>query len=105
MPKRDRTGPLSEGPMTGRRMGYCGGSKHIGDTGFKSYDPEIQRNGFTENIRKGRRHGFGFRPEFRNWYGRKIAPRSEIVIIETELEILKEQVAHLQQRFSESGQK
>jgi hypothetical protein len=25
MPGRDRTGPMGEGPMTGRRAGYCGG--------------------------------------------------------------------------------
>ena len=26
MPRGDRTGPMGQGPMTGRRMGYCTGS-------------------------------------------------------------------------------
>lgn len=25
MPKKDGTGPIGQGPMTGRRMGLCGG--------------------------------------------------------------------------------
>jgi len=27
MPRGDRTGPLGMGPLTGRRLGFCAGSK------------------------------------------------------------------------------
>ncbi|MDG6225517.1 MAG: DUF5320 domain-containing protein [Candidatus Thermoplasmatota archaeon] len=33
MPGGDRTGPWGQGPMTGRRMGYCSGSNYPGYTG------------------------------------------------------------------------
>ena len=32
MPARDRTGPLGEGPRTGRGMGLCGGGKTLGSS-------------------------------------------------------------------------
>ncbi len=30
MPARDKTGPLGEGPMTGRGFGFCGGGRARG---------------------------------------------------------------------------
>ena len=30
MPRGDRTGPAGEGPLTGRRMGYCVGDDQPG---------------------------------------------------------------------------
>jgi hypothetical protein len=30
MPRGDRTGPMGQGPMTGRRAGYCSGSNMPG---------------------------------------------------------------------------
>jgi len=30
MPRGDRTGPLGEGPKTGRQMGFCVGNEHPG---------------------------------------------------------------------------
>ncbi|MBI9071195.1 MAG: DUF5320 domain-containing protein [Melioribacteraceae bacterium] len=30
MPSGDRTGPIGNGPMTGRKMGFCTGTNNIG---------------------------------------------------------------------------
>ena len=30
MPNRDKTGPLGQGPLTGRGFGPCGGGKGLG---------------------------------------------------------------------------
>ncbi len=50
MPGGDRTGPLGEGSMTGRRAGYCAGYNLFG---YSNPVPRIGR-GF------GRRRGLGF---------------------------------------------
>ena len=33
MPRGDRTGPFGQGPMSGRRAGFCGGARVSGYTG------------------------------------------------------------------------
>ncbi len=50
MPWGDRTGPLGQGPRTGRGQGYCAG-----------YDSP----GYTRGTPAGRGYGFG-----RGWFGR-----------------------------------
>ncbi len=44
MPGQDRTGPMSQGPMTGRGLGFCG-----------------QAQGFRRGFGRGLGRGFGFR--------------------------------------------
>ena len=34
MPQGDQTGPAGQGPMTGRRMGFCAGFNAPGNQGF-----------------------------------------------------------------------
>jgi len=53
MPRGDRTGPLGEGSMTGRRQGYCAG-----------YD----RPGFSLGAGRGLGLGLGFRGRGRGFY-------------------------------------
>ena len=54
MPFGDRTGPRGQGPMTGRRMGYCAG---YSSPGWKS-----SAFGKKDGFKRGRRGGY------RNWY-------------------------------------
>lgn len=51
MPGGDRTGPYGEGPITGRRMGYCVGNDHPGFNYLRS-----NREG---GYGRGFRGGFG----------------------------------------------
>lgn len=48
MPQRDRSGPMGQGPMTGRAMGICTGN---GTLGF--------RGGYGGGMGKGFGYGFG----------------------------------------------
>lgn len=64
MPKFDGTGPLGQGPMTGRGMGLCGRGLGYG---------------------RGFGRGFGFR--------RFISPKNELAALEDEERILEEELA------------
>jgi len=55
MPRGDRTGPWGQGPMTGRRMGYCAG---FSAPGFTASGPGL-----------GYGRGFGFGRGFARGYG------------------------------------
>lgn len=59
MPGGDQTGPYSEGPMTGRRLGYCGGKANRGFRKFQ-HDEEAEHGRFFGRGR-GHRRGHGFR--------------------------------------------
>lgn len=97
MPGRDRTGPLSAGPRTGRGMGYCG-----------SYN----RSGFT-NAAPGFRGGFGFGGAGmgRGWRHRFYAtgvpgwvtptPEQETADLNAEADWLKGQLDAIQKRIEE----
>lgn len=58
MPGGDRTGPLGEGSMTGRRLGFCVGNEEPGVYYNRAYG-------------SGRGPGMGFRRGFRGGYGRR----------------------------------
>ena len=49
MPQGDRTGPMGQGPMTGRAMGFCTG-----------YDSPGFTKGFGEGMGRAKGRGFGF---------------------------------------------
>jgi len=53
MPRGDRTGPEGMGPMTGRALGYCRGSK---SPGYTKNIPNYGRMGMG----RGFRHGYGY---------------------------------------------
>ena len=58
MPSGDRTGPLGQGPMTGRRAGYC--------SGYQS--PGYSNPGFGRRFGFGRGPGRGFRGHGRGFW-------------------------------------
>lgn len=102
MPFGDGTGPLGQGPMTGRGVGFCAG---------------YQRPGYT-NPALGRRVGFGRGRGWRNWYratglpgwqragmGYSSTAKEEKEMTQEELSVLKEQVKALEARLEELKKK
>ena len=93
MPGGDRTGPLGQGSMTGRRMGFCTGSEN---TSFA----------YGRGCRQGR--GYGFRAGFQNVPFKNLinpisntqAQISEKTLIENDISVLKEQLQYLEKRLS-----
>lgn len=81
MPGFDRSGPRGEGPMTGRRMGYCGTG-----TGFR-------RLGFR---RFGAGAGYGYGRGYRRAY--YDAP---VISHDEEKDMLKEEIEFLKSRLEQ----
>ncbi len=66
MPRRDETGPMGAGPMTGRGVGLCAGSAlKEGNEPVKSFSKGVRR-GFACGFGGGFGRGFG-----RGGYGRR----------------------------------
>ena len=84
MPGGDRTGPLGQGPVTGRGMGFC--------RGFGG--------GFRRGPGYGRGGGIRFRGGFGNYFSDISPGVSEKTLIENEIRILKDQLAALEERLS-----
>ena len=88
MPGGDLTGPLGEGPMTGRQLGYGAG---FNSPGF------MQRFGFG----RGRGRGFGFRDRNLNFHQDIIPSETELNNINNDLSILKKNLNSLIEKFNE----
>jgi len=73
MPQLDKTGPLGQGPATGRRLGPCSGGMGRGWFGRYGY-------------------GFGFR--------RFISPKNELAALEEEEQMLEEELAYIREEKS-----
>ena len=88
MPGGDGTGPAGQGPMTGRRMGYC--------AGFNM--PGFMNPGFGRGF--GRRFGFGrfFQPIMQP---QTITETEEKEILQEELKALKREIDEIQKRLKE----
>ena len=89
MPGGDRTGPMGQGPITGKGLGDCRGFGR----------------GFRRGPGFGRGRGLGFRGGFGNYYDDLSTNVSEDTLIENEIRILKEQLAALENRLSKSKKK
>ena len=68
MPRGDGTGPMGQGPMTGRGLGYCSGYPH---PGFMNPGPGFGR-GFGRGWGRGFGRGRGFR--WRRFYRYPVQP-------------------------------
>lgn len=101
MPWGDRTGPLGQGPMTGRGMGYCGG---FGAPG--AVTAPGRGRGWWRCF--GGWFGGGFRRRFR-WFWRMPffaeTPQAETEILKREAEILKRELEAVEKRLSELEKK
>jgi len=91
MPGRDKTGPMGQGPMTGRRMGTCSGENAA------AY-PQERGWGFGRGRRfRGRGRGFGF------GFGFGFGPHGSGAGISTESEmaLLRDQISQLKHEQEE----
>jgi len=105
MPRGDRTGPFSEGPQTGRRMGYCIGNEHPGFFYQHSNWREGQGRRFSGGPGYGRRHGTGFRHGYGDYYPGRPPDVTEKTMIENEIRILKDQLSALEDQLSKIEEK
>ena len=108
MPYGDGTGPLGEGPMTGRRMGFCAG---FNAPGF--VNPGFGRafaRGFGRGFGRGR--GFGWRARtvqamplqampLEQVQPTVITEKQEKQFLEQELSALKEEMKEIEKRLKE----
>ncbi len=82
MPKGDRTGPMGQGPVTGRGLGYCRGSEL----------PGFGR-GHSRGMGYGRGYGFGLWPSY--------SKDDEIQTLKDQAESLKRAQKDIEKRLGE----
>ena len=114
MPGGDRTGPMGQGPMTGRGAGYCAG---FGMPGYAN--PGLGRGyGRGYGMGFGRGYGRGGGRGFRHWFWATglpgwarsgwgvgaYAPPAPMTD-QDELDMLKAQAAQLQQNLQQINQR
>ena len=87
MPRGDRTGPNGQGPMTGRRMGFC--------AGFNA--PGFMNPGFRRGFGRGFAWG-AFQPIIQP---QVITEAEEKEFLEDELKALKQEIEEIQKRLKE----
>ncbi len=91
MPYGDRTGPLGEGPMTGRRMGYCAGYNAPGSARGYGY-------GRGRGMGYGYGRGYGFHRE--SW-DVPVTPREVPLKTSTEVSGLREEIEYLKNKLND----
>ena len=87
MPQGDRTGPNGQGPMTGRRMGFCSGSN----------TPGCMNSGFGRGLGRGR--GFGRQQAFMQ--PQVITESQEKEMLKQELEAITAEQTEIQARLKD----
>ncbi len=105
MPAGDGTGPMGQGPMTGRGFGYCAGS----DVPGAAYGAPGWGRGFGRGRGWGRRRGWrcgpgpawGPPPAAYPPYVATPAPDQEIAYLHTQAEWLREQLDTINRRIDE----
>lgn len=88
MPGGDKTGPMGQGPMTGRRLGICGGFNRTGFMG----------NSFGGGFGRGR--GMGFRRISQPFFG-QYSPENESDILHAQAEELKSSLKDIENRLAQ----
>lgn len=94
MPRRDGSGPMGQGPLTGRGMGYCVGAERL-SRGFES-GMGFQR-GLGRGNRMNQRGGMGYRDSFfaPGNYSNENLPQYKDMLVEQK-EILAKQLAAIE---------
>jgi hypothetical protein len=109
MPSGDRTGPMGQGPMTGRALGFCAGFDTPGYT--KGFGSGMGRGfGFGRGRGRGRGMGYGQGRNF-HWPFSGFSPNipetqalnkeDEIKMLKAQAESLKRTQKDLEKRLSE----
>ena len=109
MPLGDRTGPMGQGPTTGRALGFCAGYDSPGYT--KGVGMNKDRGfGFGRGMRFGRRrrgvlgrHLGWFYPESEQFYpwNQAMSKENEISMLKSQAEALSRSQAALEKRIQE----
>ena len=105
MPGGNKTGPLGDGPMTGRRLGFCAGNDRPGfDTTPGNFGYGYGR-GFGRGYGRGGRMGYGFRHGYGHFMDETVQNVSKETLLESEALILKEQLASIEKQLSDLKKK
>lgn len=107
MPGGDRTGPVGQGPVTGRGFGYCSGFDSLGFT--RGSGRGMGRGfayGFRRGIGRGYHRGLGFNVPFQGLgygphWGSSISKEDEIRFLRSEAEGLKRSQKEIERRLGE----
>ena len=86
MPRRDGTGPMGQGSMTGRGMGRC---------------PSGLGRGIGLTVGLGL--GLGLRRGFRRFFGNQ-SPADDVSVLKSQAEILEEELNAIKTKISELEQ-
>ena len=108
MPRGDRTGPMGQGPMTGRGMGYCAGYDVPGflnrPWGYGGFRGGGRGGGFG----RGWRHRFyatgvpGWMAGGYPYYGPPVqSPENELKALKEEAAFLEKSLEEVRKRLSE----
>jgi hypothetical protein len=91
MPQGDRTGPMGQGPRSGRALGFCSGNDSPGNQ--KGFGGGMGRtSGKGKGMGRGRGFGRG-----RNFVNDADTPQMKSVSKEDEIKLLKSQAESLEQ--------
>jgi len=106
MPRGDRTGPMRQGPVTGRGLGYCSGYESPGYTkGFGMGRGSGRGRGLGWGMGRGygrgysRGAGYGQGYEFGSWPS--YSKENEVQALKSQAESLKRAQHDIEKRLSE----
>lgn len=106
MPRGDRTGPLGEGPMTGRAAGYCAG---YSVPGFYSSAPGYRAwgRGYKRGYRRYWRTGYPAPPPaaYPAPAPYQVEPKDELTYLENMAAQLKKELETIAKRMEELSKK
>ncbi|MDY0098091.1 MAG: DUF5320 domain-containing protein [Bacteroidales bacterium] len=107
MPGGDRTGPIGQGPVTGRRLGYCAG---YDSPGFAKGSGSWMGRGFSFGRGMGWGRGFGrgrgFDVPYQNYavgshWRAPVSKEDEIRFLKSEADALKQSQQDIEKRLKE----
>ncbi len=108
MPSGDRRGPMGQGPMTGRALGFCNGYDTPGYTkGFGGGGGRGFRFGGGRGRGGGRGFGWGWGRDFYGatpeYHGQSysLSKKDELNMLKSEAENLREHQKEIEKRISE----
>ncbi|MDD3432062.1 MAG: DUF5320 domain-containing protein [Bacteroidales bacterium] len=109
MPRGDKTGPMGQGPMTGRALGFCSGYESPGFTkGFGGGRGRGRGRGFGGGM--GRRNRFGYGGAYGVDPGSRFdyaedrpysIQKEELADLRSEAEYLRSRQERIEQRIKE----
>lgn len=96
MARGDKTGPMGQGSMTGRSLGYCSGNEN---PGFTSGFGGGRGQGRGIRGRGGRGRGFAFKARYSN--ETQVNSNNEIIRLKAQAESLKKAQEEIDRRLKD----